>query len=110
MGALVLLPLHPQTPTCQHGPRWYPAYLLSFSQVPDENMLTGWHCHVAAFFPTKCHKDNIAFLAANEAKDRTGNIAKVLLGEPHVRSSETTGEAAAQANKENSVLWVRWFY
>lgn len=63
-------------------------------------MFTGWHCHVAAFFPTKRHKDNIAFLAANEAKDCAGNIAKVLLGEPHVGSSEITGEAAARAKKK----------
>ena len=51
-------------------------------------MFTGWHCHIASFFTTKCHKDNVTFLAANKPKDGTGNIAQVLLGESHVLTSD----------------------
>lgn len=67
-------------------------------------MFTGWYCHIASFFTTKCHEDNVTFLAANKAKDCTGNIAQVLLGEPHVLTSDTASEAAAPTNKEDSVL------
>ena len=71
-------------------------------------MFTGWYCHIASFFTTKCHKDNVTFLAANKAKDCTGNIAQVLLGESHVLTSDTS-EAAAPTNKEDSVLQAPWF-
>lgn len=53
-------------------------------------MFTGWYCHVASLFTTECHKDNVTFLAANEAKDCAGHIAEVLLGEPHVTASAAT--------------------
>lgn len=67
-------------------------------------MFTGWYCHIASFFTTKCHEDNVTFLAANKAKDCTGNIAQVLLGESHVLTSDPASEAAAPTNKEDSVL------
>lgn len=67
-------------------------------------MFAGRYCHIASFFTTKCHKNDIAFLAANKAEDGTGDIAQVLLGEPHVTGSESTRRASVRAN-EGTPFW-----
>lgn len=64
-------------------------HLLSFSNIPDENMFTCSHSHIAPLLPSsKGHIRDVGFLAANDPKNGAGNIAQVLLGQTHDQQPE----------------------
>lgn len=60
------------------------SHFLSLSHVPDEHVFTRRRSNVATLLsPPQGHVGDVGLLAADDAKHRTGDIAQVLLGQPH---------------------------
>lgn len=65
-------------------PQSWKSHLLSLSHVPDEHVFARRRSDVAALLsPPQGHVGDVGLLATDDSKHRAGNIAQVLLGQPH---------------------------
>ena len=75
-------------------------YLLSFPDVPYEDVLAGGHGDVPPLLPpAQCHVGDVGFLAADHTEHSAGHIAQVLLGQPHDPASLDDHLFWVKANK-----------
>lgn len=65
-------------------PQGWRSDLLSLPHVPDEHVFTGRRGDVATLLPPpQGHVGDVGLLAPDDSEHRAGNIAQVLLGQPH---------------------------
>lgn len=78
-------------------PQHWKSHLLSLSHIPDEHVLTSRGGNVPTLLsPSEGHEGYVGLLAADHSKHGAGNVAQVLLGQPHDQQATMTSASKEQ--------------
>lgn len=86
------------------------SHLLSFSDVPDEDVFTRCDSDVASLLSTsQGHVRYVCLLAADDPEHRAGCVAQVLLGQPHDQQSEVMTDSVLKRKDRHIEEFSRIF-